>query len=383
MERDQQSDLREPGDAFDAIQEISDDLNWTSDASPGEIRSTRRRFETVWGEAFESNNPRLVVVLSGHHDPKGFRIGGLGSDYERVTVAPISFETQTAHERDIVFPNADESPLDTACMIETGLVFPMLRGQLGACVGVLDDNAFDAVQRVYSQAMEYPPANDLAYLAFQARERKSLDYLQRPVQALRKWAERHAIPKRSLSSRARALVREMRAISRKLMPTIATRRLELLSSHEPFDMTRFIGLVNDTHAESFAFQAIAAQTNPNVLEHAIRRALINAPEKVLIYSDNELDVHAYVSMSDEGAALLILTKRSIWRLRVGLLALGEEPVVVPGFFPSEQTVDGPMWSALLPVEPAEESARISLVIEVDGVPMELIFRVSDSQDIER
>lgn len=108
---------------------------------PGQIWSTRSQFELSDGRRFETDEPRLVVILEGTGHPS--------KDLEQITVAPVSLETHMAAEFDLIV-SKDVSPLGFGFMIEVWNETPDLREQLRKYLGKLPAELIEAVSELYA-----------------------------------------------------------------------------------------------------------------------------------------------------------------------------------------------------------------------------------------
>lgn len=93
--------------------------------------------------------PRMVVVLRSDPDPL----------FTRVTVAPLSIETQQRTDRDFLL-FADDHPLSYSAMIEVWNEATLPLYQLHNCVGTLPPSLQHGVRRVYQAWMGFPVALD-------------------------------------------------------------------------------------------------------------------------------------------------------------------------------------------------------------------------------
>lgn len=155
---------------------------------PGQIWSTRLLLELPDGHRFETNEPRLVVILEGT---------GLPSELlEQITVAPLSLPIQLAAESDLIV-SGDASPLGFDFMVEVWNETPVLKGHLRRFLGRLPDEAVAAMRSLYRAQLldeDVPPTlagqvglrimgESDSRLAFQEAEIEAAAYLAQAATA--------------------------------------------------------------------------------------------------------------------------------------------------------------------------------------------------------
>lgn len=152
---------------------------------PGQIWSTHSSFQLPNGEQYQTDEPKLVIILLGS--------GELSRKYESITVAPLSNHISMASEYDFVNRERDENkfsiPFDF--MVEVWNETPALRGQLKNFIGSLSDETMKALHQLYSSRLlnsDIPEilkkyigmpivAEDDPRLSFQEEEISAVSYL--------------------------------------------------------------------------------------------------------------------------------------------------------------------------------------------------------------
>lgn len=156
-----------------------------NELEPGQIWSTHASFRLPNNDQFQTDEPKLVVILLGSGAPS--------KRYESITVAPISNLTSMASEFDFIIRKDEESlssvPFDM--MIEVWNETPALKGQLRNFIGSLPDETIIFLHQLYSARLlgsEVPEnlknriglsivAEDDPRLSFQEEEINAASYL--------------------------------------------------------------------------------------------------------------------------------------------------------------------------------------------------------------
>lgn len=107
----------------------------------GQVWSTRSHFELPDGCRFETDEPRLVVILDGAGRPS--------ESLDQIAVAPVSLSIQMAAEFDLVI-QGDASPLGFDFMLEVWNETPVLKGHLRQFLGRLSDEAITTLRALYT-----------------------------------------------------------------------------------------------------------------------------------------------------------------------------------------------------------------------------------------
>ncbi len=155
---------------------------------PGQIWSTRCHFELPDGPCFETDEPRLVVILHGTGHPSEF--------LDPITAAPVSLSIPMATEFDLVV-SGNASPLGFDFMVEVWNETPVLEGHLRRFLGKLPDEALVALRSLYTAQLlnENVPSTLAGWvglrsmgendprLAFQEAEVEAVAYLARAATA--------------------------------------------------------------------------------------------------------------------------------------------------------------------------------------------------------
>jgi hypothetical protein len=161
----------------------------------GQIWSTRAVFELPDGRRYETDEPRLVVVLDGDLE----QLGGLG----QIPVAPISPEVEYATDFDFIVPPSS-GPVGFTFMAEVWNETPALVGHLRQFLGTVSGSAASALLQLYNCHLldESIPSeirgwvgapifsDDDERLAFQETEIQSVAYLALAAAAVLSSAER-------------------------------------------------------------------------------------------------------------------------------------------------------------------------------------------------
>jgi hypothetical protein len=106
----------------------------------GQVWSTRAVLEFPDGRRFETDEPRLVVVLDSDL--------GQGGEHDHIPVAPISPEIEYATDLDLIVPPS-AGPVGFSFMAEVWNETPTLVGHLRQFLGTVSGTAADALFQVY------------------------------------------------------------------------------------------------------------------------------------------------------------------------------------------------------------------------------------------
>lgn len=154
----------------------------------GQIWSTYSCFELPDGRHFETEDPRLVVILDGAGSPS--------QCLDQIAVAPLSLSTSMAAQFDLLV-SEDRSPLGFDVMVETWNETPAVKGQLKQFLGKLSPEALSVLHSLYAaQLVDEPaPARPTNWtgprimderdprLAFQEAEIRAVEYLSKAATA--------------------------------------------------------------------------------------------------------------------------------------------------------------------------------------------------------
>lgn len=110
----------------------------------GQIWSTFSSLELPNNLLFETNAPRLIVVLEGAGVPSDF--------WGTVTVAPISLNVSMATESDLII-SGGSNPLGFEFMVEVWNETPTLKGHLKQYLGQLGNNFVAVLQTIYDSQL--------------------------------------------------------------------------------------------------------------------------------------------------------------------------------------------------------------------------------------
>jgi hypothetical protein len=154
----------------------------TNTVEVGQIWSTFSRLELPSLPETSTDEPRLVVILTG--------AGSISNKLEQVSVAPISVMTWAATDLDLLVPEA-ESSLTYRFMVEIWNQTPALKAHLRSYVGKLSEAALTALRSIHIARLvdeDLPPIvrawtgvplmgeNDIR-INFQRTEIEALEYL--------------------------------------------------------------------------------------------------------------------------------------------------------------------------------------------------------------
>jgi len=117
-------------------------LKSADEIKTGQIWSTQSLFQLPDGSTFQTDEPKLIVVLQGK--------GDLSYKFDQITVAPLSIHTNMACEYDfIIKQDSGHSPLAFDFIIEVWNETPTLKGQLNKYIGSLSDEALENMLQLY------------------------------------------------------------------------------------------------------------------------------------------------------------------------------------------------------------------------------------------
>jgi len=113
-----------------------------NEITPGQIWSTHSSFQLANAQKFQTNEPRLIVILQGEGKPI--------HKFDPITVAPLSVHTAMASEYDfIVKKESGNSPLTFDFMIEVWNETPALKGQLNNFICSLSEEVMENLLQLY------------------------------------------------------------------------------------------------------------------------------------------------------------------------------------------------------------------------------------------
>lgn len=148
----------------------------------GQIWSTKSHLQLPNLPDSSTDDPRLVVILTGSGDPS--------ANLEEVTVAPISLMVWAATDFDLIIPET-ESHLNRRFMVEVWNETPALKAHLKMCLGKISDGAIAAMRSIHVARLVdgQLPTNLMAWVGlplmsendgrvmFQQAEIEALEYL--------------------------------------------------------------------------------------------------------------------------------------------------------------------------------------------------------------
>jgi hypothetical protein len=158
---------------------------------PGQIWSTHSSFQLPNGEQFQTDEPKLVIILLGS--------GEFSKKYESITVAPLSNHTSMASEYDFIVEEGERNKFSIPFnfMIEVWNETPALKGQLKNFICSLPSETMKALHQLYSSRLlssEIPESlkkyvgmriivEDDPRLTFQEEEINTVSYLSKAATA--------------------------------------------------------------------------------------------------------------------------------------------------------------------------------------------------------
>jgi len=114
----------------------------TDEIKPGQIWSTHSSFQLPNTQQFQTDEPRLIVILQGEGKPS--------HKFDPISVAPLSIHISMASEYDyIVKQESGSSPLTFDFMVEVWNESPALKGQLNRFICPLSREATENLRQLY------------------------------------------------------------------------------------------------------------------------------------------------------------------------------------------------------------------------------------------